>query len=226
MGLRKVPDAMKTGPLAVLLFSLCASFHGEAATISYRLLDHPGGSQSAPGSEYGLRLDTLISDGLGPLFSVQNGGAQVLLIWDQDNDTATITGTIYDNANNTLWNVVHRMVNVVTAGGGFIADAGTMNLSGPNNQNYEFVGKQDGSGVAFAFLDDSHRCYGANDCGPFVGRGWLSRASGATQGINDWLVQAVLVPIPGPLVLLSSGLLLLALRPLRNNRSSASLVRA
>ena len=63
------------------------------------------------------------------------------------------------------------------------------------------TGLQNGSGFVFVFLADGHRIDGDSDTP--VGRGWLQGS-----GTNDWLVM---VPEPGTLFLLGSGLLGLTL---------------
>ena len=68
-----------------------------------------------------------------------------------------------------------------------------------------------GTGPAFQFLDDSHRCSGYIDCGPIVGRGWFKHLPNDDfiSGTNDWLFQARLidVPEPGIMLLMASGLI-------------------
>ncbi len=185
---------------------------------TYILGDHPDGAlfvspnTSGPNGPYGLRVDSLPGEP-GPTFSVEQGGAEVLLSWD-GGSTATITGQVRHNLTLELWDVEHVLTGVVAdpGGMGFRATGGTGNLSLNGVEQTSWEGKQDGSGFAFLFLGDGHRLDGDNDS--TVGRGWLN-----LDGTNDWLVTASPVPSPSAFILFGTGLGGLVLLRYRKNRS-------
>ena len=87
---------MRARPLSILLLTLAALIGAQSAQAlgvigagTYRFLDHGDGQL---GPDYGLRVD---SDGL--VFSVELGGAFTTLTWG-GGATATISGTLHDNA--------------------------------------------------------------------------------------------------------------------------------
>ena len=181
-----------------ITLSLAFSSLASAGTIVpgvYRLLDHGDGKL---GTNYGLRVDFLSAT-----FSMEIGGAEVLLTWDGGN-SATLIGTIFNNSTGEIWELDYLLTPVTAVGTmGFTSTAGAGTITDPSNNITNFIGKADAGGDVFAFLADGHRISGDSDSP--VGRGWLD-----FEGINDFLVRAEVVPEPGTGLLLSLGLLGLA----------------
>jgi hypothetical protein len=188
-----------------ILFSVTTANAAVVTAGTYRFLDHPDGNISHMGS-YGLRLDDLLNPiGVGPTFSVNQNGANVLLNWD-GGDSATIVGQIWNNTTNDLWMVSHTLNNITVTSTGFLADTGVMTLSDPvNNIIYSYQSKSNGT-AGFLALGDNHRCSGHVDCGPLVARGWLM-PHGDDGQYNDWLVQLNPVPLPAAFWLFASALI-------------------
>ncbi|MCZ6792424.1 MAG: PEP-CTERM sorting domain-containing protein [Planctomycetota bacterium] len=174
---------------------------------------------------YGLRLDQLDVTGLSALdaaltrtFSVERGGASVLLTWD-GGTTATISGALSHNIDNVLWDVTYTLSGVTLVGtSGFEATMGSglMVSQAHPADTLTLTGKQDGLGIAFRFLADGHRLM--NDNMTPVARGWLMPPG----SVDDWLTTATLIPEPGSIVLLSAGLAGLGGLGLRRRRQSRS----
>ncbi|MDW3094069.1 MAG: PEP-CTERM sorting domain-containing protein [Gammaproteobacteria bacterium] len=197
------------GLLALLILS--ASSLANAAQVTpgqYLLLDHPDGALfKSDGVPYGLRLDDQANFGTGgngsvgaKTFSTQANGVSAILDWD-GGTTATITGTLNRNSNDSVWDVVYTLTGVSAvagANGGFVATAGSGTLTNGSDQII-LAGVLDGSDVFRAF-GDGHRLPGNSEQ---VARGWLS-PNGST---NDWLVQLTPVPVPAALPLLISALM-------------------
>jgi len=185
-----------TVAVALLVVGPGASSAGTIASPSiYRFLDHGEGNQ---GSDYGLRADSL-----GKLFSVELGGAEVLLTWD-GGDTASIMGTLFDPDEGELWDVEYELSGITSDAEGFDATDGTGFLIDPDDPDtpIEINAKQDGSGIGFTFRADSHRLVPDDGMVP-VGRGWLL-PDGTT---DDWLVRGeFVVPQPATGMLLAVGL--------------------
>ncbi len=183
-----------------------------AATLTpgaYQLLDHPDGSVVSSQGPYGLRLDALSPPtGVGPTFSVETNNAYVTLLWDGGN-TATISGSIWNNTTNEMWTVNHDLTDIVIVpgpDGGFSALNGVMTLIDPLNNILTINSDQDNAGIAFNALGNSHRCAGHSDCGPFIGEGWLEPGTPDGQ-FNDWLVQLNPIPVPAAVWLFGSALI-------------------
>ena len=185
----------------------------DARAITYTLADHPDGVLTDSAGPYGLRLDGLAPpDGVGPTFSTELNGASAQLEWD--GITASMSGSLWNNTLAELWEFTQTFTGVTAVGDGFTAVGGVLSIW----DAADFVPmhvvdlKQDVFGKAFYFLDDSDRCDGHLDCGPFVGRGWVD----GENGTNDWLVQASEDPgtdrVPEPAVPALLGIGLLALR--------------
>ena len=194
--LRPVHHLMVAG--SSLLLALAMGSPASANTILpgiYSLLDHGDGKR---GADYGLRVDHF-----DRLFSVELGGASLVLFWD-GGDTASITGTVFDPDENETWEVFYEMTSVTPVGTqGFFATAGSGTLTDPAAVVHSFEAKADRSGSVFTFLADGHRIDG-DDTTP-VARGWLDY-----DGTNDFLVRAVAIPEPGTGAMMALGLLGLA----------------
>lgn len=190
------------GLLLATTFAVVLLASAASATIlpgQYFLLDHPDGSISPP--PYGLRFDDL-----GYTFSLETGGASVILDWD-GGATASITGSLWNNQLGELWTVDYTVTGVVAAAAdqGFTGSGGSGLLTSPSLVDYVMTGEQNGAGDAFVFLSDGHRLGGwpaYGDSNTPVGRGWLEPPSST----DDWLVRGVLVPEPGTALLLGLGL--------------------
>lgn len=215
----KIASTCVAAVTSTVILSSSAAFAATLTPGSYFLLDHPDGQLNT--QDYGLRLDILDPpSGVGPTFSVQQNGASAILNWD-GGSTATITGTMLNNATGNLWSVEHNLTGVSAVGGpngGFSATGGTLtatvaaadqSLYGANV--YTFFSVPAG-GDAFLALGDDHRCGKRPDCGPLIARGWLNLSGeplgsgGAT--VEDWLVQLTPVPLPAGVWLLLGGLAL------------------
>ncbi len=183
----------------VLLFTMQSSFAaGIIGPGVYQLHDHGFGTL---GPDYGLRVDAIAA-----IFSVDLGGASTTLTWD-GGATATIAGTLHNNATTDIWTVSFVLSGVVPVGTtGFTATAGTGTLTDPLLNVTVMTGEQNGSGIAFDFLADGHRLPG--DSSTAVGRGWLL----PPNSTDDWLVRAELIPEPGTLALLTAGGLMIVRR--------------
>jgi hypothetical protein len=189
------PEGDPMRRIAVVLVSLLAlavafgtpALAGTILPGTYTLLDHGAG---ALGPDYGLRMDSL-----GELFSVQIGAASVTLTWNAS--SANISGTLLSDTNE-VWTVDYDLTGIALVGTqGFTATGGLGTLTDSSSTEYTLTGALNASNVVFEFLADGHRIDGDSDTP--VGRGWI-----VGSGTNDWLV---LVPEPGMLLLLGSGLL-------------------
>ena len=181
--------------LAIALLLAPAALAGTILPGQYQLLDHPDGSLNPP--PYGLRVDAL-----GYTFSVETGGADIILDWD-GGATATITGSLWNNQLSEMWTVSYTLTGVVAAPAdlGFTATAGSGLLTSPLLVDHVLTGEPaGGTGPVFEFLADGHRLAGDSDSP--VGRGWILPV-GST---DDWLVRATLIPEPGTALLLGLGL--------------------
>lgn len=192
--------------------ALLTSYTLTASAVVFDLQDHPDGTLTDSHGPYGLRLDGLAPpDGVGPTFSVELNGADAKLEWD--GVTASMYGTLWNNTLGEMWEFTQTFSGVQAVGDGFTAVGGVLSIWDAADMVPTHIVdlKQDQFGKAFYFLDDSFRCDGHVDCGPFVGRGWVD----GENGTNDWLVQASdgggtdEVPSPAPLALMGIGLLAL-----------------
>lgn len=188
--------------LAIVCFALLApsALAGTIFPGQYQLLDHPDGAINPP--PYGLRMDAL-----GYTFSVETGGANIILDWD-GGATATISGSLWNNQLGEMWTVSYTLTGVVAepANLGFTASAGSGLLTDPLLNDTVLTGEPaGGTGPVFQFLADGYRLGGHpafGDADTPVGRGWLL----PTGSTDDWLVRATLIPEPGTALLLGLGL--------------------
>jgi hypothetical protein len=194
---------MKTVGLILLFVLTIGTSHASVIqNQQYLLLDHPDGALTSSGP-YGLRLDALLPNGAGPTFSVELGGARSVLEWI--GTTATITGTVFNNVTNELWNIMQTFENVTAVAGGFQAGSGLLTVTDPSLNELLFDATP--AGNVFTADNSGHRCGSHTGCGPLVARGWVVPQSFDPVGSNDWLVQLTPVPVPAALPLLISGLL-------------------
>lgn len=198
------------------------SAHASTAVLElgiYRLGDHPDGDITDKEGPYGLRLDDLLPPkGDGPTFSTVLYGAETWLEWD-GGTTASIFGTLWNNTLGELWRVEHVFTGVTTSLEGFTATGGTLSLTDASNNTLLFDSKADASGSVFIADGSNHRCDGYDDCGPYVGTGWIMPLDIDKKGkTNDWLVT--LTPVPAPLagILFASALGFLSLLRKRANQ--------
>jgi len=174
--------------------SLCASGALAAGTFGpglYQIHDH---GNATLGPDYGLRVDAL-----NAIFSTDLGGADVTLFWD-GGSTALLSGLVHHNSTNELWGVSYTITGVVADGTvGFYSTGGNGTLTDPLNNVTVLTGEQDNGGEAFRIAADGHRLPGDSDS--IVGRGWLL----PPNSIDDWIIQAELIPEPASLALLGCG---------------------
>lgn len=202
--------------LACALYSFAVFSH--AAFLpdgTYRMHDHPDSGLSNSLGPYGLRMDDLAPSGVGPVFSVEQKGAEVFLELDNTAGTATINGLLYNNQSDELWQVKQVMNGLVMGSGADgsistdLSSASAMTLIDPLLNEYTYDPKALSSGESFLMLADGHRCGGTTTTGDpciskIVMRSWFMPITG-DGGTNDWLVQLtpVAVPAPAPLALIA-----------------------
>ncbi len=194
---------MKTvGFILLYILTISASHASIVQNQQYLLLDHPDGALTSSGP-YGLRLDSLLPNGVGPTFSVELNGAKVVLEWIDN--TVTILGTVWNNATNELWSVMQTFSGVTAVAGGFKASSGELTVTDASTNLFLFNATP--SGNVFIADDSGHRCGSHDGCVPLVARGWVVPKFTDPVGSNDWLVQLTPVPLPAALPLLIAGLL-------------------
>lgn len=195
---------MKKFVFAICALLLAGAPSAFAAPVSFVLGDHPDGAlYNGTDNPYGLRYDDTDS-----IYSVGDNlagsvGGPVILTFDPMNLAAgaTISGTVVDVDDSSVWTLVYTLSGLTAApNGGFIAQKGEGTMT-DGSDVIVLTGKSDGTGV-FIFDDDGHRLPG--DTG-WVGRGWLKG-----DGTNDFLVTATVVPVPAALWLFAPALLGLA----------------
>ena len=216
-----------------------------ANTVVYILSDH---SRGALGPNYGLRVDELTSIGTpdnrpdsqnnGPDLSFDLSSALMRLFYDPMAATASIFGKAFDPDTNMFWSIDFILSGIDTTpnisngmGGfwnGFTATGGMGTVCyDPASANTctNIIGKQNSSGDAFLFLDDSHRM---PDDPPWTGRGWITcmpgdaNCGGMWGNYNDFLFDARIVPIPAALPLFGTGLAVLVFMGWRRKRQAAA----
>jgi len=202
--------------LAVLLVSTLASADPvlpvAGQTFDYLLHDHPDGELTPSHGPYGLRYDSLAPPaGAGPTFSMDTGGASILLRIFASGD-AQMTGTLYRNNSGELYSFIYTLTGLdqSTSGENWNWTTGAGALSG-HAMVEQLIGKQDGFGFAYSFLSDGARLPG--DTTSLVGRGWFEPVGGE-GGVNDLLNTASLATVPEPtaMTLFGLGLITFALR--------------
>ncbi|MBT5047215.1 MAG: PEP-CTERM sorting domain-containing protein [Rhodospirillaceae bacterium] len=237
---RAVSDlAVKTGAAAILTIGLAVSYTPAKADLVmpglYKLLDHPDAAMTNVGPPlvtYGLRLDD-ICNAVGSLcsgsktpaersFSLEQDGASVTLDWTNDLTTASISGQVSRNSDDSLWAVSYSITGITDlSGGGVDANAGwkaaaggiTGTLTALDGIHMGTVLNLDGKGSpAFIFDNDGHRCSGHGlPCDPMAiaPRGWIEVDDISPTETNDWLALAQKIPVsePGTLAILGLGIL-------------------
>lgn len=184
--------------LLVAVLSLFLSV-GAAQATSYQLHDHPDGAMTA--HSYGLRLD---SEGM--LFSMTGGGGGLYMHVNETDETALLTGTIFESHSDgsfgtTGWTVDYLLTDlVIDADGTFEAFNGMGTLT-DGTTTIQLDGKAEKDGSVFDFEIDHRLPSGSNT---FTGAGWIM-----AENTNDFLVTAVVVPLPATLCLMLGGLGLL-----------------
>ena len=196
------------GFILLYVLTISASHASIVQGQQYLFQDHPGG-ELASSQSYGLRLDTILPNGVGPTFSVELNGASVVLEWV--GSTATIVGSVWNNVTNALWNVSQTLTGVTAIAGGFQASGGELIVTDPNMNQILFDAVTPAGRSAVFLADNSnYACAGQADCGPLVARGWVAPRFTDRVGSNDWLVQltpVTPVPVPAALPLLLTGLM-------------------
>lgn len=184
---------------SILALCLGAST-ASAAVYTYKLDDHPDGTQQA-NYDYGLRLD-----GPGLFYTFQNGNAS--LVYDSVNLTASITGTMNQSTPVDQTSPIDTVVNysmsgITDVGGGFFTATGGSGSIGSLLLDGKQLMSGPDAGLAFLFLNDGHRLPRSTG---IAGRGWLD-----FNGTNDFLFTATLVNVdnPAPIPVPAAGLLLL-----------------
>lgn len=248
--------AVKAGAAALLTIGLALSFTPAQADIVmpgiYKFLDHPDAALTTEGPpivHYGLRLDDICNTMGGSLcttgssaertFSVEDNGAMVTLDWTSDLTTATISGQVARNSDDSLWDVSFTITGITELGGGvpdgtdgWFADGamvnGTLSGTGANfGTNIDLGGKNNGAGHGFIFDNDGHRCIGTNSGGDhpapcsadaIAPRGWLVVDDIMPTDTNDWLVIAKKIQVSEPGTIALFGLGLLGLGYIRRRR--------
>lgn len=192
---------------AIVAVAWGAAGIASATTYTYNLFDHPLGAKAAS-YDYGLRLDAV-----GKFFSFETGtGSGVSLAQLTYNDmtnTASITGQMRDNFDDSLWDISFSLTGTVdiptgyfttnALGTGSITDglATTYNLTGKSRGDASFLFGINLGGKNYPGLDGAGWVTIDGLCGPGTNTG--------CSGANDFLFTAAPIPVPAalPLALLA-----------------------
>ena len=243
---------MKGWIYTVVLAGVLAMSSGQAKADSFVIGDHPDGARIADGA-YGLRLDAWYDS----LFSVGvnidiAGGGPVTMTFDPGDLAAgaTLSGNIKLTATTNggspigdIWSLTYTLSGLTAHQGGFKATSGVgsiVDLTPGDIDNFfdqvDFVGKQDGAGIAFYFAPNGFRLgehegegYSSTD---WVGNGWVKgsyydkkcdcKRYWGSSGANDFLITArpegdlTDVPEPSTMLLTMGGVALLWFRKRRS----------
>ena len=212
--------------ILTLVFSASASF---AAT--YNLFDHDSAANQAT-YDYGLRMEGAPDSGAADYWSFETlGGASLAtMVVDFGGGTASITGSMRHNLDNSLWtlNVAMTRAEAIagTSDGSFGATSYTATLT-DGNILYDIVGKsKDVNGTSYEwtlFLSDPG---GNTDWrAPNITAGWLSSLDGGktmfSGGTNDFIAQVEAVPLPAGVVLILTGFGALGVGGLRKRKAKS-----
>lgn len=225
----------------LLLAIICTMSHAPAA-VTYLL------KNQSPDSNYGLRLDNLVSTGLY-FFDFEDPGSAMFLEYDAATKRVRVYGVAYggrsggsrfttDPGESGYWNINFTYASNVQDNGS--ADPGLLEImSTPANAiaNNGFIQLQGGFPAILLYEDRSLSMgevtfvmkpdgKGAGPGGTDVpgiqaGRGWLTYNSNnaATGAIQDWAFVAVVVPEPSVPLATAFGSLFFWVRRRRISRS-------
>jgi hypothetical protein len=236
---------MKTSVAATfrLLFSLLfiSSMMPASAAVTYVL------NNQRPGTDYGLRLDNLVSQGLY-FFDFEYPGARMLLTYDPATKEVHIFGVAFGgkaggsrfstdpgesgfwDINFTYWTNVQdngsgdpSLLEIFSQNANSAGNNGSIQLQGSSNviALYEDNSTSFG-GVTFLMKPDGKGAGpgGTDVAGVQAGRGWLCYSSNNTSGggVQDWAFVAV--PEPSVPMAAGVGMLFLLARRRRSARDA------
>ncbi len=198
-----------------------------ASTITYSLLDHPGGAKAVnpPFADYGIRADSLAGGPDSDFFSFERNSASAKLVYDMAANTATISGTVWRGLDplNHLWALNFVVTNTLPVVGPPDGQFTSMTIgTGSLVKGAETIflrGKARGNGDTFLLTDQNPKSTG-DLLGALYGEGWIETCivganstcafNGGTgwthAGTNDFLFRATVVPLPAAGWMLIAGL--------------------
>ncbi len=220
------------GIAAIAVGAVFASSATAGSVKTFKLFDHPDGSDNPP--PYGIRLDGLFGDSTTTTFSFDTAEGVTMRVMEAGNGSIVIniSGVVYGGRDvGTAYDLAHAgtgkyelnytyAYNVVTEGTGWRVDpqhmenGGTFNAIDVNGDeaNFQFnLFEEPNTGNPFKFLQDDHRLQNQPEGGQgfWVGRGWHTFVQGqGVAGTQDFLfIGTQIVPLPTPLALSATGLL-------------------